>query len=585
MKTERLLAFGQNHLLQSTYSTEYELIHSISMPIAASTMRNMASFAPKRTQSRPMNASAVLIVILALLSWGPSDAHPRARSRGERFRTHATDSLRQHGLPELNNTLNGTLLESPDDYGDENVTEYAKPHHNATKKCGCKEGSGSTKGGKGSTCTPSSHPSSAPIVPSEIPTSEPTNTFSIEPSVSVSEAPSLVPTVSEAPALSSQPTPEQFEAGAESTPNGTYWETTCGGDPPVGSASFQEQRLVFLYHLYVPDDSHGESVMETVDVMEGRIHNGLAQHFLSCTASSEEDPTVRFDIVSVTSSPPDIALFDDQCVREESLMPSPVPPNSTCVVVVADLGMIAFIPPTTRRRHLRRYGRVLASVTEANPQVLEASGEYLDDAMADGDFDGGDVLRVIFRGFVLPGAGDGGVEGGGVPPIVAGANDELQTGKQDSNVSAGATAVAFAIICLIVVVGMALHRRKSRHDVYVRHLNEMESVTGDKEYDIDDRTTEIVANDSFDWTVQHYHDEDGRGALMTSEAGGLHYQHDVHKCTSAYCEACRSHEKAHTRFVRSSLGPEAILTDLRYAPCIAESENQRPYTSPDTTDL
>ncbi len=73
--------------------------------------------------------------------------------------------------------------------------------------------------------------------------------------------------------------------------------------------------------------------------------------------------------------------------------------------------------------------------------------------------------------------------------------------------------------------------------------------------------------------------------LMRLVPGGLNYQHDVRKCTSAYCIICQSHEATKPTFVQSSLGPEAILKDLRHRPSIAESESKRNYTSPDTTEL
>lgn len=385
------------------------------------------------------------------------------------------------------------------------------------------------------------------------------------------------------PPVSSQPTSALFETISESSPMGSQWESTCLVDPPLDGGTFEEQRLVFLYDLFVPDDIDGSSVDGTVNLLEGRIHNGLVQQFLLCPVDNETNAELY--IWEVNSLPMDVMLSNDECIHDASSLS--VPPNSTCVVVASDLGMTAYFPSETGRRKDR-----LLAFTEANQQVLEASGAYLDEAMTNGDFDGGDVLQIFFRGFVMPEVVDGGVTGG-TPPPVAGANAELQSEQSDSKVVAGALAIAFAVLCLIVVAVLALYRRKRTHELYLEHLGEIESVNDydfEKEYGIDDRRTEILGDSSFDW-MEHHEDHPGKKGMIGEYdftrpvPGGLNDQHDVRKCTSAYCVICQSHEASRPIFVQSSLGPEAILKDLRHRPSIAESASKRLYSSPDTTEL
>jgi hypothetical protein len=374
-----------------------------------------------------------------------------------------------------------------------------------------------------------------------------------------------------------------FETISKSSPRGSQWESICVVDPPPDGGTFKQQRLFFLYDLFVPEDSDDSSLMETVDLMEGRIHNGLVQQYLLCPIDNET--SVEMYIWEVTSMPVDVILSINECVPDASLS---TPPNSTCVVIAADLGMTALYPPEARRE----YDRQLAD-TEADQEFLEVSGTYLDEAMTNGDFDGGDVLQVIFRGFVMPEEVNDRVTGGVKPPTVAGANTELQNEQNDSKAVAGSMAIAFAIICLIVVAVLGLYRRKLIHEIYLHHLDEIESVTDydfEKDYGINDRRTEIVGNLSFDWMPTHEKRPGNEGTnsaedLMKLVPGGLNYQHDVRKCTSAYCLICQSHDATKPIFVRSGLGPEATFKDLRHRPSIAESESRRSYSTPDTTEL
>ena len=133
-----------------------------------------------------------------------------------------------------------------------------------------------------------------------------------------------------------------------------------------------------------------------------------------------------------------------------------------------------------------------------------------------------------------------------------------------------------SVACLIFFVFITSRHRKRRSDSYHKHINDLSSFSCLEDDDVD-RSTYIVGDcDSIDW----FREEDiiKRGNNVSS----LGYQHDVHKCTSAYCNACQNQRIVYPKFVISSDMPDN-LADLRCGPSIVE--DCRSYSSPDTVNL
>jgi hypothetical protein len=427
--------------------------------------------------------------------------------------------------------------------------------------------SGKNGKGKGSTCAPSPQPSMKPsplpsmssepsisdapsvypseslersealsasptdtFEPSEAPSSSPTDTF--EPSSVPSKAPSDYPSISMLPTISTEPSSSSEPSATDaltdtfltiSNPEG--FESTCERNPPVGlPGTFQPQRIVFLYNLYVPEGTERIDAQSSMRDVEKRLHDGLSAHFLTCDA--EEDAkygTVKdFYIWSISSAPPDIMTFDE-CTQDYSNFTAP-PENSDCFQVFANFAMSAFFP-TARRQALEAW-------VQADQQVLDATGDFLDVSMEEGDYNDDTVLQTQFQGFVMPGDPANG-------PNVAGANTELQTNKE-SRVAAGAVAMGLAFICLLAVILLTVYRRNRRAKLYLQHLEEMSKCSDlYKDGASDDHTVNIINDGSFDW-VDNNGDVastmDVKGSRGQASGNVMEYQHDVHKVCELYSE-------------------------------------------------
>ena len=318
-----------------------------------------------------------------------------------------------------------------------------------------------------------------------------------------------------------------------------------------------------------------------VTTMEHRIHDGLAEHFLTCSAAEDDH---SFYVWSISSSPPD-SIFSDPC--DASLVNNQTQPaGSKCVLVQAELNMKVYFTPNRRRRHRHLSdGRTrflnLASVTSADPEVVTESREYLVSAMSGGSFDDSEkVLQTLFHAFVVEQSGHATIDRGVF--AVAGAQGQLMNEDERSNVVGGAMTMLAASICLVVVGVVTVRRRKKRSDDFLSHIDGL-STASDCERSEWNRGAEIVGDidgSSLGWFGEDLHN----GICMPARddnKGSMDQQHDVHRCTSAFCEICLQ-QKAPIFVATSSWNIPGILEDLRSGSLLDEDKS---CSSPDTIVL
>jgi hypothetical protein len=200
--------------------------------------------------------------------------------------------------------------------------------------------------------------------------------------------------------------------------------STCS-NPPLGPGSTKPQLLAFQYNMYVPplaDVSNATTVMET------RLHKGLVDQFLSCDFN---DGTTTLHILSIGSSPPDEATSEVCDTSNDPVLTVP----TECIVVIAEMSMIAFFPD---RRRLQQ--------TVADPVVLDSMGDFLNESMANNDFVGDDdVVQVSFQGFVNVQTGgettDSGADINGVAGVVGGGSLD---DEKNAKIAVGSAVVGVA---------------------------------------------------------------------------------------------------------------------------------------------
>jgi hypothetical protein len=372
---------------------------------------------------------------------------------------------------------------------------------------------------------------------------------------------------------------------------GSQLESTCISPEPsdVDGGNFNEnQLLVFEYLLFIP-----VTVLENDDkdvivaTMEKRIHEGLVQNFLTCNPVQGEK---LFYVWSISSNPPDF-ISSDPCNSKLVAETNPTPPDgSKCIVVQAELNMRVYFPPNRRHRHLSSgITRILQppSTTSADHQVMAASGGYLVTAMSQGTFnDSKSILQTHFLAFITEEGGHATIDRGQLN--VAGANGQWMTQHEESRVVGGAITMAAAAVCFLVVAALALRRRKLRSDAFLRHIDDL-STFSDFEKDAFGRGTEIISdldNNSLGWFGEDFHDgmclRERDNRYGSNSAVSLDRQHDVHKCTSAFCVICLK-QQSPTFIASNSMNIPDILEDLRGGSSIVE--DSRSYTSPNTVDL
>ena len=326
-----------------------------------------------------------------------------------------------------------------------------------------------------------------------------------------------------------------------------------------------------------------DTILETdekediLDVMEQRIHEGLIRRFLKCdlvaNSDSSNDEKSDFYVWAISPSPSD-SISPDACGSFPVAETDPKPPDeSKCMVVQAQVEMQVYFSPVRRILKLSDpLPRILepAATTSADEQIISESGDYLEEAMRKGAFNGDDVLQTRFLGFIRDSNGHPTLNSGGEKLNVAGAEGQLMAPQKKSRVVGGVMTIAGAAICLIVLAALVLHRRKKRSDAFLTHIDGMSTFSGFGKDDCDPGT-EILGDgtSSVGWfsddfpNGMSYFDERDKNK---SGALSLNRQHDVHKCTSAFCAICL--KKQNPTFIASnSLNVPDILEDLRGVSC------------------
>ena len=280
----------------------------------------------------------------------------------------------------------------------------------------------------------------------------------------------------------------------------------------------QPQRIVFLYNLYVPKGTELIDAESSMRDVEARLHEALTEQFLTCDA--DEDMAYGmvkdFYIWSISSAPVDTLTLED-CTTDYSNSTKP-PENSECVQVMGNFGMIAFFPAGRR---------ALESWTEADQQVLDDTGYFLDYSMEEGDYNDEIVLQTQFQGFVAPSDANS--------PSINGANTQLQSSKVEARRTAGATAVVLSALVLSVVALLIYRRKRRNTQMFLQYVEDMSDCSDlYKDGASVDHTVNIVNDVSFDW------DNDGKALPPPSPTGiksrsgrlsrgEIENQHDVHK--------------------------------------------------------
>ena len=460
--------------------------------------------------------------------------------------------------------------------------------------------------------TPSSSPSTAPSPnPTTSPSVQPTPLPSVKPTSSQapSSQPSPYPTVSSEPSASASPTYELMVTvpiGEGEEGGNIGWESTCVEQPKDGG-TFQDQQLVFVYHLFVPSDyglvendaiATGVSYQPLVDQVEERIHQGLVEHFMSCRTM--DDDGYDWYIWNVSSMPQDVPLDNEpECVPDTN--DPPAPPDSKCVRVVAQLHMMAYFvngvtsnddSGDTRRRRLLEPEGNQYDVTVADPQIISSTGSYLGGSMSEGKYnDDSAVLQTTFKGFILEDNVDDILGGGNQDGNnVAAATEQLQAQNDNGLLITGLSFVAVAILCFLALLIVVCRRRHRRKQIRVR---EYAKQVNDLEMEHDDLFAPTVECDASH--IDSYFDGDSPtwsfDNFQRENASSSNYQHDVHNCSSATCEICRRYETLGPEFLSLPMSNEnnkaiiADLADLEASPSMSARSNSRSYTTPDTVDI
>jgi hypothetical protein len=338
-------------------------------------------------------------------------------------------------------------------------------------------------------------------------------------------------------------------------------------NPPIGRGTTQEQTLAFQYNLYIAPAANSA---DANFAMESALHFGMTKNFLEC----DFDTSKSFYILAVKSKPDD-TISNDAC----DVSTDPMSVDAICVVVNAELTLTAFFPSS--RRELQ--------TTDANPDVLEASGEYLRTSMANGDFVGGEIVEVSFRGFLnvnseqqTPPASGGDSAGGGsgIAGIVGG--ESFQPSNDNSNIGVGSAVVAIAGVCFILVTILSVRYRQGRQEAYLHHLEDL-SVVSDLSYSMEKGQGQFLGDGKVRLVTHDQYDLDSLDEVMNEAAEEERRQHDVRNCASATCAVCRDRELNPTFISTSNLGVDAIA-DLRQHVSVLDA--RRPgYSIPDTVAL
>jgi len=325
-------------------------------------------------------------------------------------------------------------------------------------------------------------------------------------------------------------------------------------------------------------ENSNQRIHSAMAVMEQRIHEGLVEEFLTCNSDVNQDAVLAessFRITAVMSAPTDTVNQTSVC--DTSNDPSTDVPTE-CWVVVAQLTMDAFFPSLRRRLQL----------TLADPQVLDAVGDYLNTSMANDDFIGSQedddanvpvedrVVQVSFQGFLnvlnednstSSGSGLNNAEGSIAATSATGNN----------NISFGSAAIGGVALLLLVVALLAVSKNRYRQEAYLHQLDQMDDlaseVSSQPSHVLGDGRVHLVRDEEYD----RFEAEE---VAIEMELPAAHT--DVHFCSSATCPICR----------HRVLGPTFVSTSLSYADTQDLSPRRRPifpngrhYEAPDTMNL
>jgi len=331
-----------------------------------------------------------------------------------------------------------------------------------------------------------------------------------------------------------------------------------------GGHYHKDQWLVFRYMSFLPDTLvEREDMDEIVELLGVRIHEGLARNFLTCGIVPNQD----FSVWSVSRTTPDVILADPceaQLVEDTSQSP---PDGSRCIVVQVVTKMEVYFPPTRHNRQLvKGNSRLLTqstAATSADLQVVSTTGDYLRNAMDEGDFNHDNVVFLNrFVGFVTEEEGHPIVDAG-MTKVVAAVNGQLMMKQKNSKLIGGAMTTAMAAFCLLIVAFLAIRRRKQRSEAFFRHASAISTMEKEDSFF---PGTEIVGeldDNSLEWFSDDINDGiDTHGGRGTNAGVPLDYQHDVHKCTSAFCSICLK-QQTPTFVASNSFNIPDILEDLR----------------------
>jgi hypothetical protein len=355
-------------------------------------------------------------------------------------------------------------------------------------------------------------------------------------SKSSDSAPSLAPSITAAPSvLTCGPTKSPSKAPTTPAPTQKPFVTvTADGtvsaciEEPSQTGIKEDYVNFFKYNLYVTPEANQTSAIDLVEML---LHYGMAEEFLRCNF----DEAAPFYVVSVGSYR-NATVSNEDCDTSND----PVPPVDTeCLVILSDVNMTVFYPTVYP-----------LSDGTASPNFVNATGEYLNSSMANGDFVfvSSDVVQTTFQGFIYDDDSTDVAAAVIVRAAAAGSN----------NVVFGSAMVGLGALCLLIITLFAVKLGRRRNAAYLKQLeglneaNATFSMDGEEpglEYLSSEGKVQIVLNRDFDYGMEGSSDE-----LM----GSLEDHPDVHHCSSATCPVC-SVKRANPTFLSKSDQADGVL--------------------------
>lgn len=282
--------------------------------------------------------------------------------------------------------------------------------------------------------------------------------------------------------------------------------STCIDDPSV-TGIYEDYVMPFKYNLYVTPDANQSTSISLVEML---LHYGVAEEFLRCNF----DEAAPYFVVSVGSSR-NATLLDEDCDTTND----PIPPVDTdCLVILSDVNMTVFYPTIYP-----------LSDGTATPGIWNATGEYLNSSMADGDFVWGDVVQTTFQGFVDD---DNSTD---VAAGVIGRAAEVGSG----NVIFGSAMMAgLAALCLLLLMLFAVRQRRRKNAAYLKQIDGMNEANATFSMDGDEPGLESLSSEGKVQRVLNNGFGYGADGPSGEQMGSLADQPNVHHCASATCPVC-----------------------------------------------